>query len=105
MSRDIDGWRTHVADLEKQSGPLTLRVDTEHCETWITCEHLRLLEVKLIDHWQLDRWVKPSIILLIYHPISVIDLAHVLLSAMSMVIPSRLIYNTSDEPSSKRMST
>jgi uncharacterized coiled-coil DUF342 family protein len=50
LRRDIDGWRTRVADLEKQSGALVLRIDTERREAWIARERLSLLEVELIDH-------------------------------------------------------
>ncbi|KAH8984608.1 hypothetical protein EDB92DRAFT_1950669 [Lactarius akahatsu] len=46
LKRDIDGWRTRVADLEKQSGVLALRVDTERREAWIARERLSLLEVE-----------------------------------------------------------
>ena len=46
LKRDIDGWRTRVADLEKQSGALALRVDTERREAWIARERLSLLEVE-----------------------------------------------------------
>jgi hypothetical protein len=48
LKRDIDGWRTRVADLEKQSGAFALRVDTEcrDSEAWIARERLSLLEVE-----------------------------------------------------------
>ncbi|KAI9455788.1 hypothetical protein BJY52DRAFT_1188205 [Lactarius psammicola] len=46
LRRDIDGWRTRVADLEKRSGVLALRVDTERREAWIARERLSLLEVE-----------------------------------------------------------
>ncbi|KAH9021326.1 hypothetical protein EDB84DRAFT_1565364 [Lactarius hengduanensis] len=46
LKRDIDGWRTRVADLEKRSGVLALRVDTERREAWIARERLSLLEVE-----------------------------------------------------------
>jgi len=46
LRRDIDGWRTRVADLEKQSGVLALRVDTERRGAWIARERLSLLEVE-----------------------------------------------------------
>ena len=46
LKRDIDGWRTRVANLEKQSGVLALRVDTERREAWIARERLSLLEVE-----------------------------------------------------------
>jgi chromosome segregation ATPase len=44
--RDIDGWRTRVADLEKKSGAIALRVDTERRGVWIARERLSLLEVE-----------------------------------------------------------
>ncbi|KAH8996978.1 hypothetical protein EDB86DRAFT_3076906 [Lactarius hatsudake] len=46
LKRDVDGWRTRVADLEKRSGVLALRVDTERREAWIARERLSLLEVE-----------------------------------------------------------
>ncbi|KAH9057730.1 hypothetical protein EDB87DRAFT_1685894 [Lactarius vividus] len=46
LKRDIDGWRTRVADLEKRSGVLALRVDTERREAWIARERLSLLDVE-----------------------------------------------------------
>ncbi|KAF8258392.1 hypothetical protein EI94DRAFT_1835061 [Lactarius quietus] len=46
LRRDIDGWRTRVADLEKKSGELALRVDTERRGAWIARERLSLLEVE-----------------------------------------------------------
>ncbi|KAH9168915.1 hypothetical protein EDB89DRAFT_1551895 [Lactarius sanguifluus] len=46
LKRDIDGWRTRVADLEKRSGVLALRVDTERREAWIARERLSLQEVE-----------------------------------------------------------
>ena len=46
LKRDIDGWRTRVADLEKQKGALALRVDMERREAWIARERLSLLEVE-----------------------------------------------------------
>ncbi|KAH9030241.1 hypothetical protein EDB83DRAFT_2554988 [Lactarius deliciosus] len=46
LKRDIDGWRTRVADLEKRSGVLALRVDTERREAWIARERLSLMEVE-----------------------------------------------------------
>jgi hypothetical protein len=46
LKRDIDGWRTRVADLEKKSGALALRVDTERRGAWIARERLSLLEVE-----------------------------------------------------------
>ena len=42
------------SDLEKQSGALALRVDTERREAWIARERLSLLEVELINQWQLN---------------------------------------------------
>jgi hypothetical protein len=46
LKHDIDGWRTRVADLEKQTGALALRVDTERREAWIARERLGLLEIE-----------------------------------------------------------
>jgi hypothetical protein len=46
LKRDIDGWRTRVADLEKQTSALTHRVDVERRDAWIAREHRGLLEVE-----------------------------------------------------------
>jgi hypothetical protein len=43
---DIDGWRTRVADLEKQIGALALRVDSERREAWLARERVGLLEIE-----------------------------------------------------------
>jgi hypothetical protein len=43
---DVDGWRTRVAALEKQTGALTHRVDAERREAWIARERLGLLEIE-----------------------------------------------------------
>jgi hypothetical protein len=46
LKRDIDGWRTRVADLEKQIGALALRVDSERREAWLARERVGLLEIE-----------------------------------------------------------
>jgi hypothetical protein len=46
LNRDIDGWRTRVADLQKQIGALTHRVDAERQEAWLARERVGLLEIK-----------------------------------------------------------
>ncbi|KAH9967724.1 hypothetical protein BGW80DRAFT_675171 [Lactifluus volemus] len=46
LKRDINGWRTRVADLERQTGALALRVDTERREAWIARERLGLIEME-----------------------------------------------------------
>ena len=46
LRRDIDGWRTRVADLQKQIGALTHRVDAERQEAWLARERAGLLEIK-----------------------------------------------------------
>jgi len=46
LKRDIGGWRTRVASLEKQTGELAQRVDSERREAWIARERLGLLETE-----------------------------------------------------------
>ena len=46
LKRDIDGWRTRVANLENQTGALTRRIDAERREAWIARERLGLLEIE-----------------------------------------------------------
>jgi hypothetical protein len=46
LKRDIDGWRTRVADLQKQIGALTHRVDAERQEAWLARDRAGLLEIE-----------------------------------------------------------
>jgi len=46
LKRDIDGWRTRVASLDKQTGELAQRVDSERREAWVARERLGLLETE-----------------------------------------------------------
>jgi hypothetical protein len=46
LKRDIDGWRTRVADLQKQIGALTHRVDAERREAWLARDRVGLLEIE-----------------------------------------------------------
>lgn len=46
LKRDVDGWRTRVANLENQTSALTNRVDAERREAWIARERLGLLEIE-----------------------------------------------------------
>jgi hypothetical protein len=46
LKRDADGWRTRVADLEKQLGVLAGRIDVERREAWIARSRVGLLEVE-----------------------------------------------------------
>ena len=46
LKKDCDGWRTRVADLEKQTGVLAKRVDVERREAWVARERVGLLEVE-----------------------------------------------------------
>ncbi|KAI0313452.1 hypothetical protein OF83DRAFT_534701 [Amylostereum chailletii] len=46
LKKDVDGWRTRVADLEKQTGTLARRVDQERREAWVARERVGLLEVE-----------------------------------------------------------
>ena len=46
LKRDIDGWRTRVADLQKQIHALTHRVNAERQEAWLARERTRLLEIE-----------------------------------------------------------
>ncbi|KAF8495155.1 hypothetical protein F5888DRAFT_1616016 [Russula emetica] len=46
LKLDIDGWRTRVADLQKQIGALTHRVDAERQEAWLARDRVGLLEIE-----------------------------------------------------------
>ena len=46
LRRDVDGWRTRVGDLEKQTSALALRLDAERREAWIARERLGLLQIE-----------------------------------------------------------
>ncbi|KAF9649303.1 hypothetical protein BDM02DRAFT_3128405 [Thelephora ganbajun] len=46
LSKDIDGWRVRVSDLEKQVGILSQRVDLERREAWVARQRTGLLEVE-----------------------------------------------------------
>ncbi|KZV71436.1 hypothetical protein PENSPDRAFT_684668 [Peniophora sp. CONT] len=46
LKKDCTGWRTRVADLEKQTGVLAKRVDVERREAWVARERMGLLEVE-----------------------------------------------------------
>ena len=46
LSRDVDGWRVRVSDLEKQVGVLSQRVDLERREAWVARQRTGLLEVE-----------------------------------------------------------
>lgn len=46
LKKDCSGWRTRVADLEKQTGVLAKRVDIERREAWVSRERVGLLEVE-----------------------------------------------------------
>ena len=46
LSKDIDGWRVRVSDLEKQVGVLSQRVDLERREAWVARQRTGLLEVE-----------------------------------------------------------
>ncbi|KAI0052568.1 hypothetical protein FA95DRAFT_1601614 [Auriscalpium vulgare] len=46
LKRDVEGWRTRVSDLEKQTGLLARRVDQERREAWVSRERLGLVEVE-----------------------------------------------------------
>ena len=46
LSKDIDGWRVRVSDLEKQVGVLSQRVDLERREAWVARQRAGLLEVE-----------------------------------------------------------
>jgi hypothetical protein len=49
LSKDIDGWRVRVSDLEKHVGVLSQRVDLERREAWVARQRTGLLEVEKID--------------------------------------------------------
>ncbi|GLB33449.1 hypothetical protein LshimejAT787_0103330 [Lyophyllum shimeji] len=46
LKRDVDGWRTRVADMEKQLGVVAGRVETERREAWLARSMSGLLEVE-----------------------------------------------------------
>jgi hypothetical protein len=46
LKRDVDGWRTRVADLEDKVGIFTTRVEVERREAWVARSRLGLLEVE-----------------------------------------------------------
>ena len=46
LKRDVDGWRTRVADLEDKVGVFGKRVETERREAWVARSRLGLLEVE-----------------------------------------------------------
>ena len=46
LSKDIDGWRVRVSDLEKQVGILSQRVDLERREAWVARQRTGFLEVE-----------------------------------------------------------
>ena len=46
LSKDVDGWRVRVSDLEKQVGVLSQRVDLERREAWVARQRTGLLEVE-----------------------------------------------------------
>ena len=46
LSKDIEGWRVRVSDLEKQVGILSQRVDLERREAWVARQRTGLLEVE-----------------------------------------------------------
>ncbi len=46
LKRDVDGWRTRVADLQNQIGVLTHRVDAERWDAWLARERMGLLEIE-----------------------------------------------------------
>lgn len=48
LSKDINGWRVRVSDLEKQVGVLSQRVDLERREAWVARQRTGLLEVEKI---------------------------------------------------------
>ncbi|KZP13106.1 hypothetical protein FIBSPDRAFT_869723 [Athelia psychrophila] len=44
LKRDVDGWRTRVADLEGKVGVMTKRVESERMEAWCARSRLAMLE-------------------------------------------------------------
>jgi len=46
LKRDVDGWRTRVADLEDKVGKFSTRVEAERREAWVARSRLGLLEVE-----------------------------------------------------------
>ena len=46
LSKDVEGWRVRVSDLERQVGVLSQRVDLERREAWVARQRTGLLEVE-----------------------------------------------------------
>ncbi|KAF8803736.1 hypothetical protein BYT27DRAFT_6717541 [Phlegmacium glaucopus] len=46
LKRDVDGWRTRVADLESQIGVFAKRVENERRDAWVARSRVGLLEVE-----------------------------------------------------------
>jgi hypothetical protein len=46
LKSDVDGWRTRVADYERQVGTLARRVEIERRDAWVARERAGLLEVE-----------------------------------------------------------
>lgn len=46
LKKDVDGWRTRVADLDKQLVLVAKRVDTERKEAWVARSRVGLLEAE-----------------------------------------------------------
>jgi len=46
LKRDVDGWRTRVADMEKQIGIVAGRVESERRDAWVARSMAGLLEVE-----------------------------------------------------------
>lgn len=46
LKRDVDGWRTRVADLDDKVGVFAKRVEAERREAWVARSHLGLLEIE-----------------------------------------------------------
>lgn len=46
LKKDVDGWRTRVADLDKQLGLVAKRVETERREAWVARSRVGLLEAE-----------------------------------------------------------
>jgi len=61
LKRDVEGWRTRVADLEKQTSLLVNRVETERRESWIIKEQLGVLQVEKVGMAQDAERLKATI--------------------------------------------
>jgi hypothetical protein len=46
LSKDIEGWRVRVSDLDKQVGMLARRIEIERREAWVARERSGLLEIE-----------------------------------------------------------